>query len=278
MKPEHTFQRIGIGNTDIAPKPCPGFQYVAQSNYALINTAENWEGITYLYSDGATSCIIIAVIGQNSKRHWLCSLGHLGSTPSIEAFFKHVITPHFIGPVWLYAQGANPPEAESAIDNATVLKSEIERYSKKIINQWSVFSLDLSIGQGDPRLRGRERLGIDLHTFTVSNKPYALSPTDRDPSGGVQSLFSIIGMRINPNDWRNWLWNTAKPFPPTMIAEMVSIAKTLRNDPSDPDTAFINIPNQDGDTILDIWSTTPRYEPSWFSTELVQTAKFVIGY
>ena len=60
-----------------------GFFYVDQANCVVVNV-QNEPEKTYLYSDSATSCIIVIVIGQNANDECLVSLSHELTRPNIE--------------------------------------------------------------------------------------------------------------------------------------------------------------------------------------------------
>ncbi len=275
MEPKQTIQRVTSKAINYPAKPMPGFHYVSQANYCLVNIEENVDK-KYLYSDSATSCIIVIVLGLNKSQEGLCALSHLSSPNCINAFFDHVINPNFTGPIWLYAQGANPPDAGASIKNANTLNSWISNYSNPNFGSWNIKYKDVHLKEGNPQEDNRGHLGVSLDYFKVTNTPYTLTLADRDSTGGQQSLFSIIGMQLDRNKWQNWLWNSEVPFPDSMVSKMVSIAYTLKEDIDDPETAFINIPNLNCDVIRAIWSTTPQFEACWFAPELVQAANYVL--
>lgn len=104
-----------------APK---GFFYADQANYVVVNPAKEPEK-TYLYSDSATSCIIVIVCGQNAAGDKIVSLSHVDSPDCITSYFTDVLDKYFTGSVSFYAQGANPPGNKSAVENAVALKKTL---------------------------------------------------------------------------------------------------------------------------------------------------------
>ena len=56
----------------------------------------------------------------------------------------------------------------------------------------------MSLGLGDPQQDNRGCYGIDLNIMIVSNQRYNLTETEQDPTGGVQTLFCVFGLKIKP--------------------------------------------------------------------------------
>ena len=65
-----------------------GLLYVAQDNYCFVNPEKT--DLTYLYSDSATSCIIMIVVGVSKQGEPLVGMSHLSKKVRYEAFFQMV--------------------------------------------------------------------------------------------------------------------------------------------------------------------------------------------
>lgn len=253
--------------------PAPqGFFYVDQANYVVVNPAKEPEK-TYLYSDSATSCIIVIVCGQNAAGDKLVSLSHVDSPDCITSYFTDVLDKNFAGNVSFYAQGANPPGNESAVENAAALKKNLS-----VKRNWQADDPQLYLLQGDPREANRGDFGIDLtdpQKYVVSNQPFELELLDRDPTGGAQVVFCIMRRKMTPPVQ---LWDAKVPFSKDLVGKMVSMAAVYRKDPNDPKTAYTYIINLQEEEVRDTWSSTPDYEAPWFSDELKQSSCYVRSY
>jgi hypothetical protein len=264
---------IRYGSTPIPPPE--GLLYVPQANYVVTPMFQK-TGPTYLYSDSATSCIIVICEGNNGKGDCIASLAHLDSPDCIKAYFYNILDVNFVGTVYFYAQGANPPGDPSSTANADMLNSCLnERASGKF--PWIPDIQHLGLGEGDPRVKDRGDYGISImpEVPIVSTQPFELELLDRDPTGGEQTLFCIMRRQLTPVIQ---LWNVDEAFPPSLVAKLVTIASTYQKDPNDPTTAFTYIINLTSDEVRNTWSTTPQYEASWFSDELKQSCCFTLVY
>jgi len=81
-----------------------GFLYVGQDNYYI---GTNDSDIKYLYSDSATSCIIVIIEGTNKHGEPIVALTHLSRLERFKTFFN-LVESHFYGEISVFAQGANP--------------------------------------------------------------------------------------------------------------------------------------------------------------------------
>jgi hypothetical protein len=260
----------------LPPIPPPdGFFYVDQANYALVPMFQS-SGPRYLYSDSATSCIIVIGEGVNSQGQPIASLAHLDSPDCIKAYFNTVLDKTYVGQVYIYAQGANPHGDESSDANAKALTDCLGDRSTGSY-PWTPNIQHLGLGEGDPRVKDRGDYGISIapEVPIVSTQPFALELPDRDPTGGEQTLFCIMRRHLNPPIQ---LHDAQKPFDPALIAQLVKIASTYQKDPNDPKTAYTYIINLTSEEVENTWSSTPQYEASWFSDELKQSCCYTRVY
>ena len=128
---------------------------------------------------------------------------------------------------------------------------------------WWVEQVTLSLGQGDPNDEHRDDYGVDLIDLVVSNKQFDLTLKDRDPTGGVQTLFAVFGMKVYPPVW---LWNSDRAFDDATIQRLVDAAN--QND-------WTKILTMTDEEILHTYSSTPQWEVPWFVATLKESAQFV---
>jgi len=258
-----------------------GFRYVPQDNYLLCNpeTAK----LDYLYSDSATSCIILVVVGKGDDGSSRVALTHLSRELRFQAFFD-LVEREFSGGVSIYAQGANPPApvkknnafSFDAIQNVGVLLKWIA--DKTFVPQEGaeepkvyIQQCTISVGAGDPNT-GCGAYGIDINPdsknyLCVSNKFFQLSPADRDPEKGVQTLFCIFGIRTGI---------------PSLVLH--NVEDTFTEEEKDALVAgargrdWTKLLDYSPAEILDKYSTTPEFEPSWFCSNLIESAEYVKFY
>jgi hypothetical protein len=250
-----------------------GFFYVNQDNYCIVNKDSFPSDHRYLYSDSATSCIILVISGKDIYEDNITILTHLSRAMRFEYFFKYVCG-NLVGPVKLWAQGGNPPQEEASLRSINILikwlnshnLGELEKGNSGEETSWFIEQASLSVGQGDPLKENRGTFGIDMTNRVVSNKGFDLTLKQRDPTGGIQTLFAVFGMKIWPTIW---LWNAHKPFPKELVDQLVLKAR---------DTAWVNILEMDHEEVLKKYSSTPQYEPEWFVPTLRQSAEFVKNY
>ncbi len=258
---------VTITRSDATPiaKPAAGFHFVDQGNYLSVPPAD---GLT-LYSDSATSCIITIILGSKGGVVTI-TLAHLDSPDCIKAFFA-VVSAHAYDAVQIYAQGANPPDNVTAQQNAAQLNASVTSLGTLVVAQ------ELYLLEGDPRHENRGDFGITIDTtgtITVTNQPYVLSLTDRDPTCGGQTVYCIMRRQETPP---TEIRNAGLPFTHSELVELSQIAIAFTKTPSDPTTAFTNIVNMQSAEILQSWSTTPEYEAPWFSDQLKQGACFALA-
>lgn len=261
-------------NDQSTPKPVPdaGFCYVPQDCYLLVNLAQRVDtSPQYLYSDGATSCIITIVIGQNASGETLVALAHLSKDTGFRMFFDLIAT-HFRGDIQVYAQGANPPimlqnafaEPDDARSNAFSLNQWLDKHTGIQTNEsWYITKSQVALGTGNPLEENRDCLGVDLTTMQVNNQRFILTANQRDTTEGLQTLFSIFGSEL---DTPLPLCSVDQSFPKEQIRQLLAIA--YQSD-------WLSILELSDEEILYYFSTTPQYEVAWFCTTLRQSAAYV---
>jgi hypothetical protein len=252
-------------NQPILP-PASGFVYVDQGNYQTLELSD--EQLT-IYSDSATSCIITIVVAAKNDRNTV-TLAHLDSPECIKAFFE-VVTKQGANSYQISAQGANPADNQTAIENATQLKASVDALDTLVTDK------QLFLLEGDPRDDNRGDFGLIYHgdgTATATNQPYTVQLYQRDPTCGGQTVYCIMRRQEQPPVQ---IRDAGLPFTHPQLVELSSIAIQFRKDKDDPSTAFTNIVNLQSDEILQGWSTTPEYEAPWFSDQLKMGAAFAIS-
>lgn len=254
--------------------PLPeGFFYVSQDNYKFVNLSRQDPGVRYLYSDSATSCIIVVIQGKNAAGDDIAALTHL-SRPARYDYFFNLVRARFTGPVRLWAQGANPANASDSITNSQKLMDWMVTHNEATFENapvgakpsWFVEQLALSVGQGNPQQHHRQDLGVDLATMTVSNRQFNLTSQQRDPTGGLQTIFCVFGMQVWPHVW---LWEAGTEMPRENADRLVAAAKQ---------GGWLKILDMTDQQILETYSSTPQCEAPWFSETLRMSAEYVKNY
>lgn len=249
--------------------PRASFKYVDQGNYAILPLF-NEQGINTIYSDSATSCIIVAAVGTLLDGRPGVSLAHLDSPQCIAAYVS-LLQDTFHPGVQVFAQGANPPDNETSQANASALEFALKAAGGFI------GSSELYLLEGDPRDCNRGDWGVVIGSqgdIVVTSQPYTLTLTDRDPTCGAQSIYCIMRRQeVPPVQLRDAM----RPFTLDEIVQLAGIALGFRKDKQDPASAFTNIINLTNDQILDSWSTTPQFEAPWFADQLKQASSFAIA-
>ncbi|MDB2579099.1 hypothetical protein N9Y00_08700 [Tateyamaria sp.] len=246
-------------------KPASGFHFVDQGNYLTLPLVPSLT----LYSDSATSCIITIVLATKGGTT-TATLAHLDSPDCIKAFFA-ILTAEDNDSVQIYAQGANPPDNTTSQENAAQLTSSVTALGALVVDQ------QLFLLEGDPRDNNCGDFGITVNTadgITITNQPYILKLTDRDPTCGGQTVYCIMRRQETPP---TEIRNAGIPFTHAELVELSQIAIAFTKTPDDPTTAFTNIVNMQSDAIRIGWSTTPEYEAPWFSDQLKQGACFALA-
>lgn len=249
--------------------PIPkGFYYVDQDNYLIVNlnnpNPENPE--QYLYSDSATSCIIVIVEGLDAESNPIVALTHLSRTERFETFFG-IVANTFVGKVNVFAQGANPADAQDSKTNSETLLAWIEANRTSQTGSdatWSIDDVTLALGLGNPQEDNRGTYGIDLVTMTVSNDSFDLTLLDRDPTGGLQILYCVFGLQVTPPVR---LHHAGTPFTDEEILLLVGEANLPKNN-------WISFLYKTPAEILQL-SSTPTCEVPWFFTEVRSAALYV---
>jgi hypothetical protein len=247
-----------------------GLLYVPQDNYYLTNL-NTPAAVKYLYTDGATSCIILVLAGEDQQHNPLVAAAHLSSSARFSQFFR-LAAKHFCGAVAVFAQGANPPGADAAKSNTRTLLRWIHAHlntqeaSNAHSTGWYLNQATIALGTGHPQENNRDCAGVDLATLTVSNQSYLLTEEQRDPTGGVQTLFSILGLVVEPP---MVLHNVREAFRPKQIDHLVTQAHAHNW------TDLLDMPKEQ---VLEICSSTPQDEAPWFYVALKKSALYVKNY
>ena len=243
-----------------------GFFYVHQDNYCVVTVQDSPH--RYLYSDSATSCIIVILQGRNLAGEDTVLLAHISDPQRFEAL-SEVVDSSFSGPVQVWAQGANPHSAEASVCNVRILmrwlsdhaQREQEASSRQLA--WSVERVHLALGQGEPGQHDHHAFGIDLERRIVSNKAFKMTPVQRDPTGGAQVLFAMFGASLPP---RLRLWNAEDELPLALQCDLVTAARKAH---------WTRLVRMSDDDILYACSSTPTGDVPWFSDTLRMSAQFV---
>lgn len=246
-------------------EPPEALVYVAQGNYQTFEVADQ---PLCAYSDSATSCIIVVLLRVWAARATV-TIAHLDSAACIAAFFQHMQDPG-VTRYAIVAQGANPPDNPTAQANAQALRQAVA--ALHIANPM------LYLLAGDPRQCNRGMLGLSYapqhEAIEVSNQPYTLSLTRRDPSCGGQTVYCIMRRQEQPPIQ---IRDAGIDFTHTELVQLAQIALQFQKRANAPETAFTNIVNQSSAEILNSWSSTPAYEAPWFSDQLKMGAAFAIA-
>lgn len=264
--------KFKLGHATPASTLPEGFYYVSQDNFYIANLNDPNRDLPekYLYSDSATSCIIIIIEGKNHENDPIVAVTHLSRQQRFLEFFR-LVDRYFSGPASVFAQGANPPGAEASVSNTATLLNWVMANSRERYEScpqvsrpaWYIEQLTLSLGLGDPLVDDRSCYGIDLETMTVSNQSFTLTDLQRDPDDGLQTLFCVFGLKISP---QAVLHHTGSPFPQDQVDLLVKQAKAEQ---------WESILFMTRDEVLNKYSSTPQYEVPWFFSSLRQSAMFV---
>lgn len=246
-----------------------GFCYVPQDHYYLANLAQPVDEVQYLYSDGATSCIIVIVLGNNPQGEPIALLGHLSKAENFEAFFT-LVEANFRGETQVFAQGANnAPLASGKAADKPYVQTNIDLLNHWVnahtlpSETWHVATQQLWLNTGHPLEQNRDCLGVDLATLTISNDSFILDDTQRDPSGGLQTLVSLFGAELQPPIN---LRLAHQPFSHSQTKQLLYLALYYQ---------WLDILEMSDQEMLHNFSSTPHCEVAWFCDALRQSAQYV---
>jgi hypothetical protein len=246
--------------------------YVSQDNYYIVRTSpsDDKSVLPKLYCDSATSCIIIVVTGQSKNGlHDICMISHLSRHGRFTHFFN-LVEENFYSGYNVYAAGANPPKPYingskvdfTARDNAL-------QVSNWCITSWNVSRLNVDqvsfrFGEGNPSVYANnlDCLSVDLVTGHIGNERISLTPEDRDPTGGIQTLFCMFG---NPNTIRR----QDVPFTKNETDALVRLAQKA---------SFQKAATMSDREILQTYSSTPEFEVEWFCETIREAGKYTANY
>jgi hypothetical protein len=222
-------------------------------------------------------------VGKDHDGSSLVGLTHLSREIRYKAFFE-MVEKRFKGGVAVYAQGANPPfpvprgdtYSYDAIKNSEILfKWIVEKthYPKENIEtpDFYIEQCCVAVGSGDPNA-GYGTYGISINPQGVNylkatNDYFHLPQGMRDPQRGVQTLFCIFGISTELPSLV--LHDTNEVFTDEEVKSLVEEANE-RNW-----TKLLDLAEEE---ILNKYSTTPEFEPSWFVSNLIESAEFVKNY
>lgn len=276
---------MGINMTTSEPtdKLPEGFFYIGQDNYYIARGDNGPGNRRYLYSDSATSCVIVIIEGSDPAGNPLVALSHLSRPERFRAFFD-IVSENFSGGVSVYAQGGNPPERSyrkdslrgtfkydyTSLRNSNLIVEWIAANTDAVMKKrglkWYIDQATVSLGTGDPQLQNRGCLGIDLETMIVSNQSFVLKPEDRDPDEGIQTLFCVFGLDLKP---QMVLQKAGEEFSEKQVMALVTKAKS---------NGWLDILDMSEEEILHRCSSTPDDEVPWFCEAMIKAAEFVKNY
>jgi hypothetical protein len=199
------------------------------------------------------------------------ALTHLSCYERFLAFFDRVDR-HFSGAVSVFTIGANPPSAAPSQDNSRTVLHWIVAHTPFREGQtlagtdWYFEQVTLALGFGLPERECSGCAGIDVRTGDVSTQAYALTETQRDPTGGVRTLFSIFGLHVNP---AMVLHNVAESFSEDEVKRLVHEAERANW------KALLEMTDAQ---ILANCSSTPDDEVPWFCESLRNSARYEKEY
>ncbi len=239
--------------------------YVSQDNYCLVDSPDE---NTVFYCDSATSCIILITTGTSKKTGNEATLiSHLSRPGRFNAYFDLVNEIFGDNLVKIYASGANPPEKyvkKTGDVDKTALRNASQVIAWLSSKAQTIDQVSLKLGQGNPAIYNNN---LDCYSISfdssktafVSNTRVYLTDEQRDPTGGLQTLFCIYG---DPNVIRNQYAG----FSENEIQALVAAAK---------DAGLDNAATMSDEEILEHYSSTPEYEVPWFCDTIRQAAVFV---
>ncbi len=261
--------------------------YVSQDNYELIDLKLQKDVWKYLYCDSATSCIIIIVTGNNTLGNPAIAISHLSRPDRFNTFWK-IINDNFRSEICVFAHGANPPqpgtdksgEADyTALRNLNIVNQWILKHSIYNTNQnpnsnFLIQQATLIFGEGNPSeyRNDLDCYGVDISTGipVISNRRFNLSIKDRDPSGGLQSLFCSFGLKLDPP---MILIQASKAFSSIDQSSLISNKDRLLKIAHENN--YERYENMTDKEILRECSSTPDAEVPWFCQTIREAAKYV---
>lgn len=239
--------------------------YISQDNYCIADLTGG-KDVVY-YCDSATSCIVIISMGYSEYcGKEIALISHLSRPGRFENYFLKAET-LFNGEVDVYASGANPPapclRADGTYDY-TALRNAAQVSKWVSSGRVQVRQASLKFGQGNPAVYTNNldcySLSCDkAGNFKVSNDRIYLTNEQRDPTGGVQTLFCIFA---DPSAIRDQM----ESFTESEIAELVKRAH---------DKNLERAAEMTDEEILSTYSSTPEFEVPWFCTSIRQAGLFV---
>ncbi|MFR9533056.1 MAG: hypothetical protein SNG20_07240 [Rikenellaceae bacterium] len=250
----------------------------------LKSNPNNW---SYLYCDSATSCIVVIVTGCNANSEPIVAISHLSRPQRFECFLEKVCS-EFVGNIHLFAHGANPPEPGikdgkndyTALRNAGIIMNFVLAHSVVQLSegiepaQPQIDQVTLLFGEGNPSDydSNLDCYGVDVSNpeeLIVSNKRLTLQAEDRDPTGGLQSLFCSYGL-----DNGMVLLKASEAYCSEISTSLYANKdKLLGSAHSDKYEQYVNMSDEE---ILAKCSSTPDAEVPWFCDSIRRASQYVI--
>lgn len=242
--------------------------YVSQDNYFIADLTSN-EDITY-YCDSATSCIVIISIGYSEYlKKDIAVISHLSRPGRFKNYFE-IVEKLLIKDVCVYASGANPPFPCKKLDGSydyTARRNATQVAQWVSSEQIQLKQLSLNFGQGIPSVYDNN---LDCYSLicdkngniSVKNDRLYLTNEQRDPTGGLQTLFCMYGdpdvIRCQDLDFTD--------------EEITALVNSAHN------KNLEQVINMTDDELLKTYSSTPEYEVPWFCDSIRQAGEYVKKY
>lgn len=241
----------------------------------------------YFYCDTATSCIIVIVAGRNKAGNRCAAISSLSSSERFDAFGR-LIERNFSGKVSVFAHVTNLPLHRkdksgkgylSAVHNMGTVNRWVSRHAiakqeEDSLPGFTVERATLLLGESSmvEFSENQDCYGVDISDGSpvVVNKCFCLSLKDRDPSGGLQSLFCSWGTLLEPP---MLLVRASSVFDPYDHSSLISNQRRLL------DIAHRNNYERyealSDDEILEECSSAPYHESPWFCDAVRDASRFV---
>ena len=124
----------------------PDLFYVPQGAFAVARSGMA-DGPELLYADGATSCIVALVTGQDAAGTPTVLLTHLDTPEATRHLFEVVLGSVFVGPIILTARGASPPDLPWSKVSVAVLVLSVAGSGDQA---WQIERAELQLGEQSP--------------------------------------------------------------------------------------------------------------------------------
>jgi hypothetical protein len=250
-----------------------GVFYVSQDNYVFTYTQSGVK--LRLYADSATSCIIVILRGTRDHR---IGIAHLSRTARFDDFFDMAAVVFKEEPtVYVYASGANPMEPipisdgidYTAFRNTNTIRNWISTHAfipgdnNELPPPPRIYGNMIQVGLGNPSVYSNsfDCFGIALsgHEVSATRDRETLTLQDRDPTGGLQTLFCMFGDQASVRA-------QVSAFSALEKQVLVALARNKN---------FGKAAYMTDEQILNTYSSTPAFEVPWFCDTIREAAKYV---